>query len=40
MLNHYVEPNVNKEKRVSLSFNTFIKGTISNGNTKSLKIGD
>ena len=40
MLHHHVEPNNNKEDRISLSFNTFIKGTISNGNTQALKIGD
>lgn len=39
-LNHFVKANENKEDRVSLSFNTFIKGTISNGNTRGLKIGD
>ena len=39
-LNHFVKANENKEDRVSLSFNTFIKGTISNGDTQALKIGD
>ena len=37
-LYHEVEKNNDKETRVSLSFNTFIKGDINNCNTNKIKL--